>query len=103
MQTCFLAGRDFTPYDRQGVKPVVLVNQTLAARLFPNEDTVGKQICQGMRGDDPFEIIGVVEDGKYVSLGDDPKPVIFWPLYQRYNPTTTSSRALPFRPSSLCA
>src|SRR6266576_3946465 len=39
---------------------------------------------------DPFfEIIGVVPDGKYNSLGEDPKPALYTPLYQDYSGTVT--------------
>src|SRR5205085_4674738 len=43
MQTRLVAGRDFDHHDRQGAKPVAIVNQTLAAQLFPNENPVGKR------------------------------------------------------------
>ena len=38
---------------------------------------------------EPTEIIGMVEDGKYESLTEPAKPVVFEPILQRYNATTT--------------
>jgi len=38
---------------------------------------------------DPIEIVGVVEDGKYQSLGEDPTLAVFVPLSQRYGSWTT--------------
>src|SRR5206468_4101016 len=35
------------------------------------------------------EIVGVVPDGKYNSLGEDPKPAVYTPLYQDYSGTVT--------------
>ena len=101
MQTRLLAGRDFDQHDREGAKKVVIVNYALAARLFPNENAVGKRICQGMACGDPFEIIGIAEDGKYVSLSDGPTPVIFWPILQRYISTTTVVARSPLPPEQV--
>jgi predicted permease len=87
MQTHFVAGRDFNLHDRQGSQHVAIINQTFARRMFPNEDALGKQLV-GWEGK-LVEIVGIVEDGKYISLNEDPKLAIFWPILQRYNSTTT--------------
>jgi len=87
MQTRILAGRDFDLHDRQSSPHVAIVNQTFARRVFPNENPVGKKLVDSNR-DNPTEIVGIVEDGKYVSLNDDPKLAIFWPNLQRYNSST---------------
>ena len=39
-----IAGRDFNDSDRRGGEPVVIVSQTLAQRMFPNEDPVNRHI-----------------------------------------------------------
>src|SRR6185503_730303 len=62
-------------------------NQALAAQVFPNENAVGKAIRSGWQGG--MEVIGVVEDGKYVSLSDGATPVIFYSIEQQYNSTCT--------------
>jgi len=82
-----VAGRDFDQHDREGAKPVAIINQTLAAQLFPNENAVGKRFGPG--GNEWMEVIGVAEDGKYNSLSDGPTPVVFYPIQQRYNSTCT--------------
>ena len=87
MQTRLVAGRDFDQHDREGAKPVAIINQTLAAQLFPNENAVGKRFGPG--GNEWMEVIGVAEDGKYNSLSDGPTPVVFYPIQQRYNSTCT--------------
>src|SRR6185437_16626465 len=38
-------GREFTPSDREGSARVVIVNQTLADKLFPGQDPIGKRIA----------------------------------------------------------
>jgi len=88
MQTRLVAGRDFDPHDTQKSKHVAIVNQAFAAQVFPNENAVGKRFSHGPDDHDWIEIIGIAEDGKYVSLNDGPTPVVFWPALQQYNSTT---------------
>jgi len=59
-----LAGRDFTPADRAGAPGAVVVSQTVARRLWPNERAVGKRISmQDQPGpNDWLTVIGVVND-----------------------------------------
>jgi len=73
--THLLSGRDFTPHDEPGAPAVAIVNATFARRLFGTVGVVG----QRFKLFDParFEIVGVVEDGKYVDPGEDPQPAIF--------------------------
>jgi ABC-type antimicrobial peptide transport system permease subunit len=76
--TRLLAGRDFTWQDDATKPKVALVNQTFARRMFGNTPPVGRHFLQG----DLIEVIGVVEDGKYESLIEDPTPAMFFPLAQ---------------------
>ena len=86
METPLLRGRDFSDADRKGAPEVAVINQTLAAALWPNEDALGKRVSvSGPKG--PFlEVVGVVRDGKYRSLGETPHPYIYQPLLQSYDP-----------------
>jgi predicted permease len=78
-QTKLIAGRDFTADDKQGVRRVAIVNQAFARQLLPGEDPIGKRFQSGNEWE---EIIGVVEDGKYRSLGERPLPAVFQPVDQ---------------------
>jgi ABC-type antimicrobial peptide transport system permease subunit len=49
---------------------------------------VGKNFRFGF-ADTRIQVVGMVEDGKYVSLTEEPRPAVFWPMTQQYNPTTT--------------
>jgi predicted permease len=82
--TRMLAGRDFTWHDDKKSPPVVIVNQTLAQRLFGTPNALGRKFRPG--GDDNFTIVGIVEDGKYGSLTEDPAPALFFSAAQ--NPNT---------------
>ena len=75
-----VAGRDFTWDDREGTPGVVIVNETLARRLW-NGDAVGKRLTFGKRS---VQVIGVVRDSKYRTLGETIAPTVYQPLRQAY-------------------
>jgi predicted permease len=72
-----LRGRDFTQRDLNSDKPdAVVINQTLANRLWPGEDPIGKHLA--MHGEKNISlVVGVVKDGKYHTLGEPPVAVMF--------------------------
>jgi putative ABC transport system permease protein len=70
MEIPLIAGRYFTEGDRAGTGNVMLLNQTLARQVFPNENPVGKRIVLGMKKPTPFEVIGVVGDVSTAGLDE---------------------------------
>jgi putative ABC transport system permease protein len=77
MRTPLLKGRFFDPRDNLNSPRVVIVNQTLAQKVFPNQDPIGKRIDVGW-GDPGFsEIIGVVADAKQEALTSEHRPSTF--------------------------
>jgi putative ABC transport system permease protein len=56
-----LKGRDFQPTDRAGAPLVMIVNQSLAQRLWPNQDPIGRHV-NGSAPEGPKTVIGVVPD-----------------------------------------
>jgi putative ABC transport system permease protein len=62
-----LQGRAFTNQDRQGVKRVVIINQTAAERYFAGVDPIGKEVWLGVGWEEKEfgEVVGVVGDVKY--------------------------------------
>jgi predicted permease len=88
--TRLLEGRDICDDDRKGSPAVGIVNRTLADLLFPKETAVGKRIRLTTDPADPgLAIVGVVERGKYESLGEDPKLAVFLPIQQTGTAETT--------------
>ena len=89
MGTQLLRGRDFTEADREGAPGVTVINETLAETLWPGEDALGKRVSfEGPEG--PFiEVVGVARDGKYRSLGEGPRPYVYQPVLQSYEPVMT--------------
>lgn len=82
MGTKILLGREFTQLDRDSSPPVVIVNQTMAARFWPGQDPVGKHLQIDGPGGPAAEVIGVAQDGKYQSLIEAPMPYLYLPLSQ---------------------
>jgi predicted permease len=90
-----LRGRDFSSVDRNGVRPVAIVNQLLARRLFKNENPLGKLLLpppnsgwmDGVTG--PLKIIGVVQSTRYSDLHSPPPPAMYVDIQQgtAYMPT----------------
>jgi predicted permease len=85
--TRLMAGRDFTWHDDAKSPNVAVINQTFARKLFGNASAIGQYFMAGKDG--RFAIIGVVEDGKYDSLAEDPSAAVFYPLAQGTNSRTT--------------
>jgi putative ABC transport system permease protein len=85
-----LKGRDFSEADREGTPPVVLINETMAARFWPGQDPVGQWFrFFGDTADQ--QVIGVVRDGKYNSLTENARPYIYQALLQNYSPAVSIS------------
>ena len=81
-------GRTFDTHDDAGSAPVVIVNETLAKRLWPNEDPIGKRIRTTLRNIGPLarrvvpgdehEVVGVVRDIRNTSLRDASEPAMYF-------------------------
>ncbi|HEY7210744.1 MAG TPA: ABC transporter permease, partial [Bryobacteraceae bacterium] len=88
--TKLLAGRDFDAHDRKGAAATGIVNEALVQALFPNENALGGHVRLSLDPKDKgFEIVGVVETGKYQYLGEDPQPAVFLPIGQTGTDWTT--------------
>src|SRR6185369_13030747 len=82
MSTQILEGRDFTEQDDEKAPRVAIVNETFARRFFPGQDSLGKQFSLGRSEGARIQIVGVVQDGKYAGLNEDPKPFVARPIWQ---------------------
>jgi putative ABC transport system permease protein len=85
-----LAGRSFERHDNPAAPRVVLVNQALARRYFPDENPVGKRVRVGaMSAPEPREIVGVVGDVRPSGYESDPRPELYIPYEQTANGSVT--------------
>ena len=77
------AGRFFSGHDTADSVHVAVINQTLADRLFPGEDPVGKRIdFTYTPKPNLWEIVGVAGDENMTALDARPNPVIYTPYAQ---------------------
>jgi putative ABC transport system permease protein len=82
-------GRDFSKADETNTQPVVIVNEALARRYYPDEDPVGKLIQTPTAPElflRPTErwmtIVGVVADVREAGLHRPPRPILYFPYRQ---------------------
>jgi len=75
-------GRDFSPADRAGSPPVVIVNETVARRLWPDGDAIGRRLRPDERDQPWREVIGVARDGKYGDLLERQRGAMYLPVAQ---------------------
>jgi predicted permease len=93
MGTPLLHGREFTNQDRKETESVVIVNETFVRRLIPDaasgESALGRRVSFN-GGQGPFlRIVGVVRDGKYFNIYEEPRSFLWAPLTQSYNNSAT--------------
>jgi predicted permease len=79
-----LQGREFGPGDDERAQPAAIVNETLARKLFPGGNAVGKSLLHRVQTATSRQIVGVVADTKYAMLGEDPRPILFLPYQQGF-------------------
>jgi macrolide transport system ATP-binding/permease protein len=80
-----LKGRDFTDADTDNAPLVVIINETMANRFWPNQDAVGQRFK--FFGDKTYrEVAGVASDSKVNSLTEQRRPYVYIPLLQEYSP-----------------
>lgn len=75
-------GRNFGDADVEGAPPVAIVNEAMAERFWPGEDPVGRVF----RTDDgEVTVVGVARNAKIRSLGEEPRPFVYFPYAQEYS------------------
>jgi predicted permease len=79
--TSLLSGRAFTWHDDKDAPPVAVINQECARKIFGSIDNaLGKyyKTREGTR----VQVVGIVQDGKYETLTEEPQPAVFLPILQ---------------------
>jgi putative ABC transport system permease protein len=79
-----LGGRDFTEHDNAGAPGVVAISQSVARRLWPEEDPIGKQITMEdpRKPDGWLTIVAVADDIHQEGLTKRPHPALYQPYLQ---------------------
>jgi predicted permease len=103
MRIPLLRGRAFSESDGETTRRVAIVNETMAKKLWPDKDPIGKRFSLKNATEHSTEVVGIARDGQYLFLSPDPQPYFYVPLTQNY----TSFRSLQIRstvpPESLIA
>jgi predicted permease len=82
MRIALVAGRTFTARDREGAPGVCVINESLAARLFPGETALGQVMLRGANADVRAEVVGVIRDVKTIGLNVPAPDEIYYPMLQ---------------------
>jgi predicted permease len=84
--TPILLGRDFDLHDSGASPRVVIINESLAKRALPGQNPIGHHLGWAAgKGGAGATIIGVVKDTHYNGVRDQPRPVLYMPLFQSDN------------------
>lgn len=78
-----LLGRALGREDVQGTAPVIVINETLAERIWPGLNPLGRMLP--MRRDIDFEVVGVIGTAAYYELGEEPYPQAFGAALQGFS------------------
>jgi putative ABC transport system permease protein len=81
-------GRALTESDGASAPMVAVVNETMARRLWPDQEPIGKRFrCFGEKW--IIEVVGVARDAKYFTIGEDPQSFFYFPLAQHPSAAVT--------------
>ena len=97
-----IEGRDVGPQDTAASQPVAIINHVFATRYLRGRDPIGVQFAAGYPAPNPNQmltIVGVVDDVRQKSLGEDPEPSFYQPLsqnpFRRFTTVVSTSMADP--------
>lgn len=77
---------------------MVVVNETMARRYWPEGRALGGRVSLGKR---QLEVVGIARDGRYFKLNEEPRNYMYLPLSQFWRPETTLQVATEVDPRSV--
>jgi putative ABC transport system permease protein len=93
MQIPLKRGRMFTEQEVREARHVVIINETLAKKYFPNEEALGQRLIIRTLNETPNEIIGIAADVKHAQLDQEANPMTYCPIAELpYNTMTFALR-----------
>jgi predicted permease len=93
-----VAGRDFVESDDAQGPNVVVVNEYVAAEVWPGENAVGKTI---VRQDREWTVVGVAQNAVYYDIGEETQAQTYHAFYQNFRPQTTFAVATEADPMDM--
>jgi putative ABC transport system permease protein len=81
-----MRGRAFDARDREGATHVAIINETMAARLWPGQNPIGRQVIQQVSRTEerPLQIVGVSRPAKSATISETSQNFIYVPLAQQF-------------------
>jgi predicted permease len=77
-----ISGREFTRADDENAPRVAVVNQTMVARYWRGQNPIGERLQVKRNW---VQVVGVVQDSKYYSMDETPRPFFYVPLRQYFD------------------
>ena len=86
LEVRIVQGRGFDDRDRDGATPVAMINETMAARLWPGADPIGRQLIQQVSRTEErtLQVVGITRPAKSASISESPQNFIYVPLAQQF-------------------
>jgi predicted permease len=96
MRIPLLQGRNISTSDTADSAPVVVISQSMAKQLWPNQNPIGRHLKLSFYPDKDREVVGVVGDVKQTGLDSAAGiAALYWPLAQVTGSPTAPWRAYP--------
>ncbi|HSS19136.1 MAG TPA: ABC transporter permease [Pyrinomonadaceae bacterium] len=76
-----LRGRDFGVVDTEKSEQVIIINESMARKFWPNTEALGQSFSDGH---EEFRVVGIARDTKYRNLREAPRTTMYQPLTQSY-------------------
>jgi predicted permease len=80
-----IAGRAFDGTDTETSVKVVVINESLAKKYFPNMNPIGRSFTYGWNNPMRLQIVGVCADAKYSHIRKEPEPTFYLPYWEEKN------------------
>ncbi|MGH9349849.1 MAG: ABC transporter permease [Vicinamibacterales bacterium] len=81
MEMPLVTGRDFTAADRRGTPAVAIINEAMGRLHWPDRTPIGQRFDSLVGA--AFEVVGIVRDSKYNTIGEGPTPFFYLPTLQQ--------------------
>jgi putative ABC transport system permease protein len=75
-------GREFNEFDSPTAALVVIINDAMARRFWPGQDALGRSLRIDKKD---YQIVGVVQAGRYVGLHETVQPYLYLPFTQNFS------------------
>ncbi len=89
MNIDIVRGRAFTANDKDGAPLVAIINEEFARAHWPDQDPIGKRLRLNDTSGPWLEVVGMTKTGKYLFLGELPRPFLYRSFAQHHRTAMT--------------